>query len=251
MRMSLRFGPWLVVGVLTLAAAPAHANHIPGATYTGFAAPGGTVTFDVSARGGAITRFAWSGVPTECGIRTGSFTGSTPIVDHAFDLFKRQPGRPISFAGSFPANQQATGTLIQPGRGGCKSVDWTATTTAIAPPPPTSDEVPPAVDIRAGKRLRRDGGIGVSVGCPEEACHLTAAGTVSVVGRTLRLRPDHRRSVSHGGTVLLTPRLARRGLTAVRRALRDGRRVVAKLAVAAVDAAGNRGVERSTIRLRR
>jgi hypothetical protein len=248
---ALAAGPPLLVAALLTLAAPAHANHIPGATYTGTAATGGTVSFDVSARGGAIVRFAWSGVPTDCGILTGSFKGSTPIVDHAFDLFKQQPGRPVTFAGSFPASQQAIGTLGKPGRGGCKSVGWTATTTAIAPPPPTSDEIAPAVDVRTSGRLRRDGGIRVWVGCPEEACHVTAGGRASIAGGggTFRLKPYFRPSVSHGQTVPVEPKLSRRGVAAARRALRNGRRVLATVVVSAVDAARNRVVQRSTIAL--
>jgi hypothetical protein len=267
--MSLRFGPWLVAGVLTLAAAPAHANQIPGATYTGFAATGGTVTFDVSARGGAITRFAWSGVPTECGTSAGNVSGNLPITDHAFWHGRFRPTSGPGFRGSFPANQQATGVLQQGtgrfGSGCAFSVGWTATTPAIAPPPPTSDEIQPAVDVRIEGRLRRDGDLKVWVGSPEEPCVVTVGGTVSVAGdgRTFRLRRA-KTELAHGANVEFgnlpidpaanvpsEPTLGRRALTAVRRALKDGRRVEAKVAVVAIDAAGNRTVERSTIRLHR
>jgi hypothetical protein len=269
MRMSRRFGPWLVAGVLALAAAPAHANHIPGATYTGTAATGGSVSFDVSALGGAVTRFAWSDVPTDCGVSSGNVRGSLPIVDHAFWHGQFRPPSGPGFRGSLPTNQQATGGLGQ-GTGrfgtGCGfSVGWTATTTAIAPPPPASDEIPPAIDVRAEDRLRRDGELKVWVGSPEEPCLVTVGGAVSAAGggRTFRLRRDRTR-LAHGANVEFgnvpvnpdanvasEPQLRPRALAAVRRALKNGRRVEARVTVVAVDAAGNRAVERATIRLHR
>ena len=54
----------------------------------------------------------------------------------------------------------------------------------------------------------------------------------------------------HGGSGLLRPKLGPRALATVRRALRNGRRVQQKVVLVAVDAADNRTVERSTIRLR-
>jgi hypothetical protein len=254
MTMFRRFGSFLVAAVLTLAAAPAHATHIPGATYTGTAATGGTVSFDVSALGGAVTRFAWSDVPTDCGTSTGNFTGSIPIIGH---VFSQAPGRRVLFSGAFPASQQATGTL---GTGPRKSLDdgctfsagWTATTTAIAPPP-TPDRTPPAADISAGNRLGRDGVIRVRVGCPEEACGVMLGGKVSIAGQgtqVFRLKRV-RAPINHGATGVLRAELGRRGLAAARRALANGRRVVAKVAVTVVDPAGNRRVERLRLRLRR
>lgn len=255
MRTSCRFGCLLVASVLTLAAAPARANHIPGATYTGTAATGGTVSFDVSALGGAITRFAWNGVPTDCGTSKGNFTRSRPIMEHAF-VGGGGLGR-LGFSGSFPANQQATGTLSTGGFGGGCSVGWTATTTAMAPPPPTSDQIPPVVDIRSGGRLGRDAVLRILVESPEEPCTVTVGGTVSIAGsgRTFRLR----RTVTllpHGanlpfGDVPSEHKLGRRALAAARRALKNGRRVGAKVTVTAVDAAGNRTVEGATIRIYR
>jgi hypothetical protein len=57
--------------------------------------------------------------------------------------------------------------------------------------------------------------------------------------------------VNHGATGVLRAELGRRGLAATRRALANGRRVVAKFAVTVVDPAGNLSVERLRIRLRR
>lgn len=251
--MFRRFGSLLVAAGLMFAAAPAQATHIPGATYTGTAATGGTVSFDVSALGGAVTRFAWSGVPTDCGTSTGNFKGSIPIIAHAFS-----GGRRVVFSGGFPADQQATGTLATggwgfPSGGRCTfSVAWTATTTAIAPPP-TPDRTPPAADIRAGNRLDRDGVIRVRIGCPEEPCGALLAGQVSIGGPGARVFRVKRVQVpiNHGATGVLRVELGRRGLAAARRALANERRVVAKVAVTVVDPAGNLSVERLRIRLRR
>ena len=250
----------LAAGILMLAgAAPAAANQVPGATYTGPAATGGTVSFEVSAQGGSITRLAWRNVATGCGTLSGGFKPRVPIVDHSFVAF-RGAFRP-SVAGSFPASQQATGSL-SPGGGlfgaGCEPVGWTASTTAIAPPAPASDEVPPTIEIlRTGKGFRGDGGLRVWIAAPEESFRVTVGGRVAIAGdgeAALRLRRVETQ-VPHGTnlpypTSSIAPSLGRRGLKVVRRAVNNGRRVEVRIAVTAVDAAGNRTVERLTVRLR-
>lgn len=248
----------LAAGLLMLAAAaPAAANQVPGATYTGTAATGGTVSFDVSAQGGSITRFAWSDVPTGCGTLSGA-RRRLSIIDHSFASFRRP--LTASIAGTFPVSQQATGTLSpSAGRfgGGCAPVAWTASTTTVAPPAPASDEVPPTIEIRTGKRLGRDGGLRVWIAAPEEPFHVRVGGTVAIAGSSapaVRLRRADAQ-LPHGAnlpyaTSSIEPKLGRRGLKAVRRALKNGRRVEARIAVTAVDAAGNHTVERLTVRLR-
>jgi hypothetical protein len=259
--MLRRFGSLLLAAGLTLAAAPAHAAHVPGATYTGTAATGGTISFDVSARGGAVTRFAWRDVPNPnpvCpGTLTGKFTRKVPILEHGFS-----GGSYMRFLGSFAGNQLAAGALTWssgPAGGECGSFStaWTATTTAVAPPPPTSDEIPPEIDFRVRNRLSRGGKLTVWVASPEEACRVTVGGKVSIAGgaETFRLRPVKAR-LPHGANLPfadlpIEPSLGGLGLAAARRALREGRRVQAKVTVRAVDAAGNRTVERLTVRQRR
>jgi hypothetical protein len=247
--MSLRFGLCAVVGVLSFATPPAHANHIPGATYRGVAATGGTVEFDVSADGSAVTRFVAADVQSNCGgtISKG-FTGSLPIVSHAFSS---DPADSIRFEGSFPASGQAAGTLLQ---SSCPNpaVSWTAATQTAAAPPPAPDKTAPALRVRArrSQRLSRAGRIRVRVGCPDEPCRVIADGSVTVQrGGLFRLTPASAR-LAQGGSVRLEPRLVRRALDAVRRALRNGRRVRVIVMVSAVDGAGNRTVRRLTIRPR-
>ncbi len=252
-----------LVLVSALAAPAADASPIPGATYTGTAATGGTVSLDVSALGGAVTRFAWSEVPRptnpECGTLSGNFIGSAPILAHGFSGLTY-----MRFSGSFPGNQQAAGRLrwhVGPGgpTGSCGgiSIGWTATTTAVAPPPPTSDEIPPVIDVSVRERMSRSGKLTLWVATPEEACRVTVAGKVSIAGgaQTFRLRRVRSR-LPHGANLPradfpIEPRLRGRAHASVQRALRAGRRVEAHITVRAVDAAGNVRLERSTIRLSR
>jgi hypothetical protein len=246
--MSHRFVPWLVAGVLTLGAAPAQASHVPGATYTGTAAGGGTVELDVSADGASITRFVASGVRDSCGgTLARAFTGSLAIVNHAFSS---NPSDPDRFEGSFPAAGQAAGQLFQ---SSCPSspVNWTAATGAPAggeQPPP--DRTPPALEARAGRTqpLRRRGAIRVRVRCPDEPCRIIARGSMKAAGaRAIRLR----RAVAQlgrGASVRLQPRSGRRARRVARRALLSGRRVRVGVTVIATDAAGNRTVRRLVIR---
>ena len=246
----LRLGLCVVAGPLSVATAPAFANHIPGATYTGAAATGGTVELDVSADGSAVTRFVATGVPSPCGgtISRG-FTGSLPIVNHAFSS---DPAASIPFEGFFPDSGRAAGAVRQ---SSCPSpaVGWLAATAAIAaPPPPPPDKTPPTLSIRVSnsQRLGRGGRIRVRVGCPDEPCRVTAAGGVAVEGRgRFRLQPASAR-LAQGGSVRLEPKLGRRALEAARTALRNDRRVRVTLTVTAVDGAGNQAASRLTIRPR-
>lgn len=245
-------------GLMLAAAAPAAANQVPGATYIGTAATGGTVSLDVSAQGGLITRIAWTDVPTGCGTLSGS-KHRLPIIDHSFVSFRRPFTSSIS--GTFPASQQAKGTL-SPTAGrygrGCAPVGWTASTTRVAPPAPASDEVPPTLEIRTGKRLGGDGGLRVWIAAPEEPFHVRVGGKVAIASSSaaaFRLKRADAQ-LPHGAnlpyaTSWIQPKLGARGLKAVRRALKNGRRAEARLTVTAVDAAGNRTVERLTVRLRR
>ena len=77
------------IGVLaTLVPVAAAANHSYPATYSGTVAGGGTVTFDVSADGVYVTRFAFVNVPVPCVLLTISatitFTTGTAITNDAF-----------------------------------------------------------------------------------------------------------------------------------------------------------------------
>lgn len=137
-----------IAAAMAVSVASAAASNVSrSATYTGTAAGGGTVEFDVSADGSAVTRFVLKGVDTSCGTIDSTTTGSIPIVNDSFSISSGV----IHFSGSFPAIQQAKGTLSfhLSGFGGCDSQDvpWTATTTT---PPP--DETPPNTKITSGPK---------------------------------------------------------------------------------------------------
>jgi hypothetical protein len=246
-----RFGLYAAVGALSLATAPAHASHIPGATYRGTAASGGTVELDVSADGAAVTRLGVTDVRSSCGVAVSmTFTGSLPIVNHAFSS---DPADLIRFEGSFPAPGQASGALF-PALCPTPAVSWAAATDAAAITPPPPDGTAPDLNVRArrSQRLGRGGRIRLRVGCPAEACRVVAGGSVSLPAARLapfRLKPASA-ALARGGSARLEPRLGRRALEAALRALGAGRRVRVAVEVSAVDAAGNRTVERLSIRLR-
>jgi hypothetical protein len=245
--MSRRFGLLAVAGVMALAATPAHAHHIPGAIYRGMTVTGGMVEVDVSADGAAVTRLMAANVPSSCGgMISKSFTGSLPIVNHAFSS---DPADAVRFEGSFPAAGQVTGSLLQ---ASCPNpaATWTAITELLLPP----DRIAPALDVRAGRSqpLSRGGRMRVQVRCSDEPCRVLAEGRVSVQGARagpFRLQRASAR-LAQGAGASLEPKLFRRGLRAVRRALRDGRRVRVAITVIAVDLANNRTVRRLSIRPR-
>jgi hypothetical protein len=247
--MAGRYG-LLLVAVLALAAAPAHASHTPGATYRGTLPAGGTVEFDVSADGGAITRFAASDARDSCGVFSKAFSGSLAIVNHAF---ASDPADSVRFDGSFPASGQAAGRLVQ---SSCPNspVSWTAATGAPAGAPPAApDRTPPALEARAGSSqpLRRGGAIRVRVRCPDESCRVIARGLLRARGaRVLRLKRASARLAAGGAGARLEPRLGPRARAVARRALLAGRRVRVTITVTALDAQRNRTVRRLTIRPR-
>ena len=143
LRSGLTIAGWLLVAAL-FAPAPGWAQAVPGATYTGAIDGGGSVSFDVSADGKTVTRFKASDVPAPgcTGTATQEVVGGTgiyamTITDNAFESpFTTGPG--FSFDGSFPAPQQARGTVrissfAQLCSGGG---NWTASTPTPLPPPP-------------------------------------------------------------------------------------------------------------------
>lgn len=142
----------VTMGVLVPSALASNASHP--ATYTGTAAKGGTIEFDVSADGTAVTRFAGNEVAVPpCGTISGQTTGSIPIVN---DSFQYSSSAGVSFSGTFPAIQQAQGTISwHSSFPSCTSeaISWTATTTAPPPPSPVPvDTTPPSTKIASGPK---------------------------------------------------------------------------------------------------
>jgi hypothetical protein len=124
---------WIIA---VLAAVPAYAHHSYPATYSGPAAAGGTVEFDVSADGVSVTRFQVTSVPTTCGTISATATGSFSIANHGFSN-----GSPtalnLRFSGSFPTFRNAQGVMsFRVASPACTSADvsWNASTSAGLPP---------------------------------------------------------------------------------------------------------------------
>jgi hypothetical protein len=128
--------------LLTILVSPAGANHSYPATYNGSIQGGGTVEFDVSADGAAVTRFAVVGFDAfPCATSVDSTTtGTIPIssgTPHSFSTSE--------FTGTFDANQHATGTFKAVFFGpSCTTPtrNWTATTTTPPPGPPPDNAAP-------------------------------------------------------------------------------------------------------------
>ena len=132
------------------------------------------------------------------------------------------------------------------------------TGTAPPPPPPAPVVAPPAADRTApavritsasSQRALRRGAILVSLRCPAEACSASARATVALPGsRTLRLTAP-RRAGTAGRSIALRLALTRSPRSAVRRALRSGRKPRAVVRILVRDAAGNETALRRTIKL--
>lgn len=228
------------------AAAPASATHIPSATYTGTFGGAGSVVFDVSADGTAVTRIVYS-LPLPCGSVNTLFQGSVPILDHAFTY---QSGG-TTFRGLFRAGQSAEGTMQEQAACIPTSPSWTATTSA--PPSTLPDTTRPVITL-AGSRSQRAGRPVTVRATSNEAATANAGGVV-------RIRRS-RRTVTRGlqaVTAQLAPGVATplrlavpdRTQRTITRALRNGRRVTAVVTVIVLDAAKNSAVQSRTIRLRR
>jgi lysophospholipase L1-like esterase len=116
------------------------------------------------------------------------------------------------------------------------------------------DTTAPALRLSGAtvQRVLRQRGVRVVVACPVEACTATATGKVVVRGsaRRFKLRSTTRQ-IATGAKAALKPKLGKKALTAIRRALRRGKKVYAKLTVTAKDAAANVTTKRRTIKLKR
>lgn len=197
MLRSARLALWVVSLLATavaagMLAAPANANHVAGATYTGMHSAGGTVEFTVSSDGTQIATWRVTNVPSgSCTVSEARSRTTTAIAaDHTFN-FEEGGQLGSFFRGSFPSVGSASGTLKMtpiPAQLTCltfASQTWTATTSARppSPPPPRPTAFPPSfrggadsvrfVRSGAGKRV-------VSVRAKFRACSGTSPFQLSV-----------------------------------------------------------------------
>lgn len=116
-------------------------------------------------------------------------------------------------------------------------------------PPPVADRAPVSSLISSASQRVAKLFVRASM---NEAGTLTATGTVSVPGaaKVYRFKPSTR-MVSANQSIRLRLRLAKKPLRAVKRALRRGKRLKAKIALTARDMTGHETVRRQTIRLKR
>ena len=139
----LALGIAAAMAVSVAAAMASNVSHP--ATYTGTVVGGGTVEFDVSADGSAVTRFVGSEISVPpCGTVSSTTTGTIPIIN---DSFSSTSGT-VRFRGTFSAIQKAEGSIsFHSSFPSCtsKEVPWTATT-----PTPPPDETPPNTKITSG-----------------------------------------------------------------------------------------------------
>jgi hypothetical protein len=121
---------------LALAALPAAADPIGGATYTGFAADGASVTFTVTSDGTLVDSYRVRAAHGNNCLISGEYDAGTwkgaPIEHNSFDYTDPT----TTFTGAFSGAQSASGTLrLTTGPGGCDTgvESWHATTNATPP----------------------------------------------------------------------------------------------------------------------
>ncbi|MBS1679032.1 MAG: hypothetical protein JST08_16770 [Actinobacteria bacterium] len=115
----------------------------------------------------------------------------------------------------------------------------------------TPDTTPPRLRLSWAKRGRLGSTVLVWAACPEEACSVRGSGALRI-GGTARSRPLRARPIQlpRGGRGALRFNLSPPARKAARRALHDGRRATAAIAVSAGDASGNVTTLKRTISLR-
>jgi plastocyanin len=118
-----------------------------------------------------------------------------------------------------------------------------------APPPPADDTAPVSSLVSPSKQDVDKLFLRASMNEPGT---LTATGSVSVPGAAkLYLFKRASKTVAANQSVKLRLRLSRKGLRRVKRALRHGRRLRAKVTLTARDATGHETVRKQAIRLKR
>jgi hypothetical protein len=137
---------------------------------------------------------------------------------------------------------------------GCETVSTPPPPPPPPPPLPPGDLTAPALQLGGARmqRVLRQRGVRVVAACPVEACTATAKGRIVIRGSSKRfkLRPATKQ-IAQGAKATLELTLRNTTLTAIRRALKQGKKVSAKLTVTAKDAYGNANTEQRTVKLKR
>ena len=226
----------VAAGLALVAAAPAGAQPLPGATYVG-AYEAGVLEFDISGDGERVTRLRQTTLGGEfCSSSSYARGEGVPIEDGTF----AGPFPPLFMDGTF-IGRSARGTVSVSSPSACPQgrFSWTA----------VADTKAPAFSLTSGSRKRNSVVIGVL--CPDEVCAMQAKGVVSSRARGVarRFRLEHADAVGRFETTLRLkiPRRASRALEAL-----GGRgRLIAKVRVVVSDRFGNSASKTKTIRLPR
>ena len=119
-------------------------------------------------------------------------------------------------------------------------------------PPPAADKRKPKLLAVVAKRQRvlKLKGVVARLGC-DERCRVSVSGRLRIGRRGYGLRKATRAGVAKGKRVRLRARLAKKGVQALRKALRDGKRPKVRLVLAGRDTAGNSSSLRRTVRVKR
>jgi hypothetical protein len=168
--------------------------------------------------------------------------------------FGKCPGREFSNMMSLVLNQDNTTTVEDLGGGHPPCPPTPAGTVSGGTPPPSSgpgpDRLAPFLSLKARKRQDIDK-LYVTVR-PNEQVTINATGSVNTSGRAAKVLRFKRvtRSVAAQKTTKLRLRLTRKSLRTVKRTLRRGKRLRAKLTLTAKDRAGNTRIDHVSVRLR-
>ena len=116
----------------------------------------------------------------------------------------------------------------------------------------TVDTIDPKARLSGPLTQTADAAIGVTVSCGAEACKVVASGSVNVPGaaRIFRLR-SVKRAVAANHRASLKLRVPAKAQRAIRAALRDDRKVAARITVKVADKAGNTRIRHRRVNLRR
>jgi Ca2+-binding RTX toxin-like protein len=119
-------------------------------------------------------------------------------------------------------------------------------------PTPPPDKTPPDTVVSSAKAQRLGRSLGLRVSCPAEACTVTVTGSVSVpnAAKVYKLKAASAH-LPAGAKTTLRLAISAKARAVIKRALKRGKKVKAKLRVVVKDSAGNTTRKTSRIALKR